>query len=514
MTRAPFRRFASPLAFAPVLAGGLLASAASAQFVEPAQQVLYTLRGAPGEFLGYYGNPIADVDGDGKRDLLLGAPFSDAAITNGGRVYLHSGATGALISTYTGTIGNEFMGQSVDDAGDLNGDGVHDIIAGAAGQPFNSSPGVRGRVLTFSGAPPFGLIWQVPGVNPSDRFGNNVSGLYSDLNGDGVPEVIASATLHDATGTNAGRVYILSGADGAVVRTMDGLANANNHGTAVCSIGDLDGDGKRDVVVAARNDGLPTRGGRAYIYSSATGLTIRPTLIPAPSAVDFGFFFMNSAGDFDGDGTDDVYINDFSDNSLGATTGKAYVFSGASGAEIAQFTGSMAGVGFGIGRMVTDADGDGRADLFVANWIGSAGATQAGQGLLFSSSSRAVLQTMTCNIPNTQAGFDGFGLNDVNNDGRNDYVLTGQGDSPATITRGDGVVYVLAGRVGPTFYGDMNCDGFITVGDIGGFVLALTDPVEYAVQNPACIMLAADTNRDGFVTVGDISGFVTLLTGP
>ncbi len=61
--------------------------------------------------------------------------------------------------------------------------------------------------------------------------------------------------------------------------------------------------------------------------------------------------------------------------------------------------------------------------------------------------------------------------------------------------------------------GDMNCDGFVTVGDIGGFVLALTDPTGYAAAFPNCDIFNADVNNDGFVTVGDIGGFVTLLTG-
>ncbi|MDX2200579.1 MAG: hypothetical protein SF069_16610 [Phycisphaerae bacterium] len=61
--------------------------------------------------------------------------------------------------------------------------------------------------------------------------------------------------------------------------------------------------------------------------------------------------------------------------------------------------------------------------------------------------------------------------------------------------------------------GDMNCDGFVTVGDIAGFVLALTNPTAYAAQYPTCDLNNADVNGDGFVTVGDIAGFVALLTG-
>ncbi|MDX2198128.1 MAG: immunoglobulin domain-containing protein [Phycisphaerae bacterium] len=60
--------------------------------------------------------------------------------------------------------------------------------------------------------------------------------------------------------------------------------------------------------------------------------------------------------------------------------------------------------------------------------------------------------------------------------------------------------------------GDMNCDGFVTVGDIGGFVLSLTDPQGYAVAFPACELTNADVSCDGVVSVGDIGPFVVLLT--
>ena len=76
-----------------------------------------------------------------------------------------------------------------------------------------------------------------------------------------------------------------------------------------------------------------------------------------------------------------------------------------------------------------------------------------------------------------------------------------------------GAVYVFVRGAGSFPVGDLNCDGFVTVGDIGGFVLALTNPAQYAVQFPGCEILNADINGDGFVTVGDIGPFVALLTG-
>ncbi|MGE3180078.1 MAG: hypothetical protein AB7N71_00470 [Phycisphaerae bacterium] len=61
--------------------------------------------------------------------------------------------------------------------------------------------------------------------------------------------------------------------------------------------------------------------------------------------------------------------------------------------------------------------------------------------------------------------------------------------------------------------GDMNCDGTVSVSDIGGFVLALTDPAGYAAQFPACDINNADVNGDMNISVSDIGPFVNLLTG-
>ncbi|MDX2199405.1 MAG: hypothetical protein SF069_10610 [Phycisphaerae bacterium] len=60
--------------------------------------------------------------------------------------------------------------------------------------------------------------------------------------------------------------------------------------------------------------------------------------------------------------------------------------------------------------------------------------------------------------------------------------------------------------------GDMNCDCFVTVADIGGFVMALTNPAGFDAAFPDCSIENADVNQDGFVTIGDIGAFVTLLT--
>lgn len=91
-------------------------------------------------------------------------------------------------------------------------------------------------------------------------------------------------------------------------------------------------------------------------------------------------------------------------------------------------------------------------------------------------------------------------------------TLPGFGTQTVTVTR---VRVVGDVSIKPVFFqtGDMNCDGEVTVSDIGAFVLALTNPSEYQLQFPGCSLLNADVNGDSAVTVGDIGGFVALLTG-
>lgn len=73
--------------------------------------------------------------------------------------------------------------------------------------------------------------------------------------------------------------------------------------------------------------------------------------------------------------------------------------------------------------------------------------------------------------------------------------------------------FVMKFSVAPILVGDMNCDGALSVSDIGPFVTALTNPAQYAIDFPDCDVILADINDDGAVTVSDIGGFVALLTG-
>ena len=486
------------------LATAAFTLAAQAQFVEPDVRVLATVHAVQqGEFFGFVANRVADLTGDGIPDLLVGAPYADAGA---GRVYLVSGATGQIVQIFYGQPG-EYLGAAVNDAGDVNNDGVHDIVLGGYGRPFSGPTGLPGRVVVYSGAT-FQQLWARSGEAVNDFLGYVVAGLNGDANGDGVNDVLAGAIGQDGGALNAGAVYILSGVDGATIRRIDSATAGARLGSAIASTADYDGDGVRDVLAGAyRLGGV----GRALVFSSATGALLHELVPNSTTAAGFGWLFCDSLRDVDGDGVEDLYVTDFSDAALGAGTGKAYILSGATGAVIRSWTGEHAGDGFGIGRSAGDVDGDGRGDLFVAAYTYGAAPAAVGKGYVLSGANGRVLQTMTGTVAGAMLGYDAGTLGDVDGDGRTDFFITGTGDDPAAVARGDGIVYILAGN--PRMTGDMNCDGAVNFDDINPFVLALTDPAAYGVQYPNCDILNGDCNGDGRVDFGDINPFVARLGG-
>ncbi len=411
-------------------------------------RVLHTFVGeAAGDSFGWVSAPLPDLDGDAAAELVIGAPFHASGGASAGRIYVYSGRSGTELFHADGGAAGESLGHSVRAAGDLDADGVEDVLAGGRGTA--TAPGAA-RV--FSGATGAQLLVLRIGA-AADGFGYALDGL-GDVSGDGVPDFAVGAPFDDTAGLDAGRVRVVSGADGVtVLHSFLGEDAADNFGTAVAALGDVTGDGLPELIVGAANAG-PSSGGRAYVFDLAAGALLYPPLLPDASAGEFGQFFVADVGHVDGDGASDLYVGDFADGS--SARGKAYVFSGASGARLLTLTG-QSGEGFGIGRGLGDVNGDGHDDLVLGAYTSSAGAMRAGKLEVYSGADGSLLRRVTSTTAREALGFDAHGLSDLDADGIPELVGTA-----ANFAQRRGRVYVIAARPLAPFGAGLAGSGGIT----------------------------------------------------
>lgn len=397
------------------------------EFLEPEVVVLQSFVGDEGSF-GWAVSEVGDLDGDGARDALTGAPFHNAGGMSAGRAYALSSGSGAVLFEWTGEAGDA-LGYAVAEAGDVDGDGVSDVLAGAPGGPMSA-----GRVFLYAGASGAELH-EFVGEAAGAGLGSAVAGA-GDLDGDGVDDLLLGAERFSGTAEAAGRVYAISGATFATIWTRDGDAMKGHFGSGVAGLGDVDGDGVGDAVVGARGAG-PAGKGRVYVLSGVDGADLYAPREADASGANLGHFFVAGVGDLDGDGAGEVYGGDYGDNETGPASGKAYVWSGRTGTRLYTFVGEKAGDGLGCGRGGGDADHDGVPDLAIGSYNASpGGAASAGLITLFSGATGAKIRTISGVMPGHQIGFDVVTLGDVDADGSDDLVLSGANGNR---------VYVVAG---------------------------------------------------------------------
>jgi hypothetical protein len=368
---------------------------------------------------GWIGAQLDDLNGDGVNEYLVTAPFYESFTTHQGRAYVYDGASGVLLAVHTGEP-FEWLGYSGGDAGDVNNDGIPDYIVGAVGIYQLE---ITGRATVYSGAD-HSVLHEWSGV-PADRFGASVTGV-GDVNGDGYGDVLVGAEFDGAQQSVAdapGRVTVFSGQDGSVLWTQAGFNRGDGLGSGAGRVADLNGDGVPDVVAAA--SGADGGNGRAYVFSGVDGTVIH-TLAPAEpgGAGTYGRFFASGAGDTDGDGLDDIYVGDYA--ALGGD-GRAYVYSGASGEPIHTIAPELPGAGLGPGRGIPDVNGDGHDDLIVGAWTSDAGTPTGGRVSIYSGADGSMLQDARGAVAENNLGVDALPLGDLNGDGRPEYMLTAVG---------------------------------------------------------------------------------------
>ena len=377
-------------------------------FVEPTRVIREWDGEAANDQFGWIARNIGDVDGDGIPDVVTSAPTKEIVGPKAGRIYVYSTRTGKLLWSADGGPGDQ-LGTGIEAAGDTNHDGIPDVIASAPGGGYAKVySGRDGRVLLTLTA-----------ENKSDNFGRHASGV-GDVDHDGFADVIVGAPGNDAGGKGAGRAYVYSGKTGRVLLTLTGERAGDAFGSAVAGFADR----KRLLLLAGAPSAGPRQAGRTYVYAS---LQAKPQfVIDADEAGGaLGGMFLSVPGDVDGDGVPDVYASDWNNSAKGPSTGRVYVHSGRDGRRLLVLTGETAGEGFGTSPAVAgDVDGDGHADLIVGAWQYAGAAVGGGRAYLYSGKDGHLMKTYTCRTPGDTFGFDAVSIGDVDGDGTTDFLIT------------------------------------------------------------------------------------------
>jgi hypothetical protein len=450
---------------------------------------------------GYSVSTAGDVNGDGLADLVIGAPGVDLAGNRRGQNYLVYGQPGGRPlsgpvdladvggavagAIFSGANDNDQSGFSVSTAGDVNGDGLDDLVIGAVygnnetGQSYlvygrpDGSPLFGSLNLANVGGSMAGAAFN--GIESGDRTGGSVSGA-GDVNGDGLDDLLIGATHASAGGSDRGRSYLVYGqpandnplsggmnlinTGGTLLgATFNGIGNWHYSGWSVSGAGDINGDSLDDFLIAAPSAGPGNSGrGQTYlVYGQPAGSPLSGafTLADVGGAVagatfngienyDRSSWSVSAAGDVNGDGLDDLVIGGMYANNQG----QIYLIYGQDNdnplsgpLDLADLGGAVAGAIFnGIhngdyaGRSVSgagDVNGDGLDDLLI-------GAINANQVYLVYGQPNAALLSGSLDLADVGGAMAGATFNGVESGDLTGVSVSGAGD-----VNGDGLADLL-----------------------------------------------------------------------
>jgi len=470
------------------------------------------------------------------------APVSAVPINN----------TGVRDLTVNHTVAGEGAGQALTDGGDLNGDGVPDLVITAD----LASPGGRaaaGEVFIRFGG---GCLNGTQTLGSSDvailgAAAGDDTGLWvasgGDFNGDDINDLVISAHQAD---TGTGKVYVLFGrsvwpAQIDLATSADlvitGRSATDNFGIALDMGGDVNGDGFDDLLVGAYRESVGTslRAGRVYLFlgraTPPSSLSVNNADLVLDGAQTNGQAgtAVSNSGDVDGDGIDDILVAALGVSPGGyANAGSVYLVRGrtdiAAAANMNLFSantrfdgtaaGELAGSAVSLGG---DFNGDGIGDIAIGakgaapGALANAGAAYVIYGSVAGLPANVKLSNADFTVQGAEAGaLLGTALDlhsDVNEDGLADLLVGAPRSSPGGLAQA-GAVYVLYGKTGAPAVMAVSDDDRVMTGDAAGDQLGISVATGGDANGDGVADLAVGANRADPSGVTD-AGAAYLITG-
>lgn len=284
------------------------------------QSILLTINGDERyALLGTAVDGMGDVNGDGHSDLAVGEPWSEPfGFYRGGSAFIFDGVTGGVLFQSDAPKDGWYWGSAIANAGDVDGDGLNDVIVGGTFADVRPSGHDNSGLASVFSSASGTAIMHIRGQMPMDMMGNAVDGM-GDVDGDGLADVVVGAYLVMINNKpGAGATYLVSG-NGSVLIRFEGLRVWERNGWAVANAGDVDLDGVNDILSAGHtgdtDNGIPG-GGKVYLYS---GRTYETLYVFQGSQVEGRMGYrLAGLGDLDGDEIPELamvaHMNDVSGN--------------------------------------------------------------------------------------------------------------------------------------------------------------------------------------------------------